>query len=278
MRIRLLSVGALLLGLAGCATPANHYDPLEPVNRKIYSFNSAVDKAVLKPVAQGYVAVTPQPVRTGVSNFFSNLEDVYIGVSNVLSGKMQDAGGDVGRVVINSTIGIGGLFDVATKSGLSKHNNDFGQVLGRWGVGSGPYLVVPLLGPKTLRDTADWVGSYYVDPVWAVHDRDVRIELNALRFIDMRAKLLASETVLKEASFGDEYSFVRDGYLQRRYSLIWDGNPPAPLKLGDDDDFELDPPATPPSDNAKPAADAQPAAAAPAADAPAVGNPSGTMQ
>ncbi|MBV8658679.1 MAG: VacJ family lipoprotein [Burkholderiales bacterium] len=267
MRIYLLSLGLALLGLGGCATPANHYDPLEPVNRKVYGFNSAIDKAVVKPIAQGYVAVTPQPVQTGVSNFFGNLEDVYIGVSNVLSGKMHDAGGDAGRVVINTTIGIGGLFDVATKSGLPKHNNDFGQVLGRWGVGSGPYIVMPFLGPKTLRDSADWVGSYYVDPVRAIHDSDVRLGLNALRFVDLRAKLLSQEAVLQQAAFGDEYSFVRDGYLQRRYSLIWDGNPPTPLKLGDDNDFELDPPAASPqpAEGGKPADGAKPATDVPAA-------------
>ncbi|MBV8467316.1 MAG: VacJ family lipoprotein, partial [Burkholderiales bacterium] len=219
-----------LLGLAalvGCATPANHYDPLEPVNRKVYAFNTTIDKAVAKPIAQGYVAITPQPVRRSVSNFFGNLEDVYIGASDVLEGKFKDAGGDAGRILVNSTIGIFGLLDWATPMGMEKHNADFGQVLGRWGVGSGPYIVAPLLGPKTLRDSTDWLGTYYMDPLRThLHDTAWRNSLTALKFVDLRAKLLGAEKVVDAANFGDEYSFIRDSYLQKRYSLIYDGNPP----------------------------------------------------
>jgi phospholipid-binding lipoprotein MlaA len=231
----MLTVMAVVAGLAGCATPANHYDPLEPVNRPIYAFNTAVDKAIVRPVAKGYVGITPPPVRQGVTNFFGNLEDVYIGVSDLLMGKFGDAGGDVGRVLINSTVGILGLFDVASESTLRKHNADFGQVLGHWGVGSGPYLVVPLLGSKTLRDTTDWAGMYWLDPVRSVRDQATKNSLTGLRLVNLRASLLSASAVVDEASFGDEYTFVRDSYLQRRYSLIWDGNPPTPLKLGDDD-------------------------------------------
>jgi phospholipid-binding lipoprotein MlaA len=226
---------AIPLTLLGCATPANHYDPLEPVNRPVYAFNQALDKAVVKPVARGYVAVTPTPVRKGVSNFFGNLEDVYIGVSDLLEGKLREAGGDVGRVLVNSTVGIAGLFDVASEANLPKHNADFGQVLGHWGVPSGPYIVMPVLGSKTLRDSADWAGGYFFDPVRALREQRTRNELQALKFVDLRASLLSATAVFDAASFGDEYSFVRDSYLQRRYSLIWDGNPPSPLKLGDDD-------------------------------------------
>lgn len=253
MRTPLLCLTAAF-ALMGCATPANHYDPLEPVNRPIYAFNQALDKAVVKPVAQGYVAVTPPPVRAGVSNFFGNLEDVYIGLSNLLEGKVRDAGMDAGRVLVNSTVGILGLFDVASQSNLPKHNADFGQVLGHWGVPSGPYIVMPVLGSKTLRDTADWAGGYLIDPIGAVREQSTKNSLQALKFVDLRARLLSATAVFDEASFGDEYSFVRDGYLQRRYNLIWDGNPPAPLKLGDDD-ADLGP-----DDVAKPA-DAQPAPA-----------------
>lgn len=250
------------LGLLGCATPANHYDPLEPINRPIYAFNSAFDKAVMKPVAKGYVAVTPEPVRTGVSNFFGNLEDVYIGLSDLLEGKVKDVGVDVGRVVVNSTVGILGLFDVASKSNLPKHSADFGQVLGHWGVPSGPYIVMPILGSKTLRDSTDWVGGYYLDPVHAIQDQGAQNSLEALKYVSLRAKLLSASEVMDEANFGDEYSFVRDGYLQRRYNLIWDGSPPKPLQLGDDDGSDSD--AGKPVDAAKPANATQP----PASDSP----------
>ncbi|GAB3263693.1 MlaA family lipoprotein [Chitinimonas naiadis] len=235
--------------LAACATPANHYDPIEPVNRKVYAFNSAIDKAVLKPVAKGYEAVTPQPVRTGVSNFFSNLGDVYVGVSNLLQGKVKDAASDTGRVVFNTTFGILGLIDVATPMGLTKHDEDFGQVLGAWGVPSGAYLVLPLMGPKTLRDTSDVVGSYYLDPLKAIQDQGAKNALTVLRLVDTRTKLFAAESLIESANVGDEYSFVRDSYLQRRYNLVWDGAPPKPLPLGDDDDFDPAAPdaATPPA-------------------------------
>lgn len=258
------------LALLGCATPVNHYDPLESVNRPIYAFNSALDKGIIKPVAKGYVAVTPSPVRQGVSNFFGNLEDVYIGVSDLLSGKVRDAGGDAGRVLVNSTVGLLGFFDVASQSNLPKHHADFGSVLGHWGVPSGPYIVMPVLGVKTLRDSADWVGGYWLDPVHAVRDQATQNSMEGLKFVDLRARLLSASAVVDEASFGDEYSFVRDSYLQRRYNMMWDGNPPKPLPLGDDGDDGLPPDSAAPAKDAAPgpAAAAEPAKqpAAPAAD------------
>ncbi|MGQ5522829.1 MlaA family lipoprotein [Chitinimonas sp. PSY-7] len=231
--------------LVACATPANHYDPLESVNRKIYAFNVAADKAVLKPVARGYVAVTPGPVRTAVGNFFGNLGDVYIGSSNFLQGKWKQGTTDFGRVIFNTTLGLGGLIDIASMApGLPKHNEDFGQVLGHWGVGSGPYLMVPFLGPKTLRDTTDYFGSYYLSPNRYLHDPAVENSLTALNMVETRAQLLPVEQTMREAAFGDEYAFIRDSYLRRRYSLVWDGQAPAPLQLGDkvelDDDDEID--------------------------------------
>ncbi|WP_269533630.1 VacJ family lipoprotein [Chitinimonas sp. BJYL2] len=253
MKKALISLSSLTL-LSACATPANHYDPIEPINRKVYAFNSAVDKAVLKPVAKGYQAVTPAPVRTGVSNFFSNLEDVYIGASNLLQGKWREAASDVGRVVFNTTLGIGGLIDIATPAGLPKHDEDFGQVLGAWGVESGPYLVLPLMGPKTLRDTADTVGSMAMDPVQAINDDDAVTGLSLLRVVDQRTKLFAAESLVASAGFGDEYAFVRDAYLQRRYNLVWDGSPPKPLPLGEDEEYD-------PADSAAAPSAAEPAAA-----------------
>ncbi|QNM96317.1 MlaA family lipoprotein [Chitinimonas koreensis] len=278
-----VSLALTLPLLAACATPANHYDPLEPVNRKVYAFNSTVDKAVLKPVAQGYVAVTPKPVRTAVTNFFGNLEDVYIGASNLLQGKWREASTDAGRVLFNSTLGLAGLIDIATPAGLPKHNEDFGQVLGKWGVASGPYLVLPLMGPKTLRDTADTVGGMYVDPKRAIQDQAVKNSLTALDIVDLRARLLGAESVINEARFGDEYSFVRDSYLQRRYSLVWDEHPPEPLQLGEpaDEDDEIDvkdivvPGETAP---AAPAADAKPAPAGAAEAAAAPVAPASTVE
>lgn len=256
-----LLLSSLLLG--ACATPTNHYDPLEPVNRKVYAFNSAVDKAVLKPVAQGYAAVTPKPVRAAVGNFFGNLSDVYSSASNFLQGKWRQGTTDIGRVLINSTLGIGGLIDIASMApSLPKHNEDFGQVLGHWGVGSGPYLVIPFLGPKTLRDTADYAGTYYGGPSAYVHDDEVGVGLTVLNVVDTRATLLPLEETMQAASFGDEYSFVRDGYLQRRYSLVWDGRPPEPLPLGeplDEEEIDIHDLDAPGAEAAPPAAELAPA-------------------
>lgn len=230
-----LGVLSLALALAGCATPANHYDPLEPVNRKVYAFNGAIDRNVAQPIARGYVANVPKPVQNGTHNFFSNLNDVYVGTNNLLQGKWKQAGSDVGRVLFNSTFGLFGLIDIATPAGMPKHNEDFGQTLGAWGVGSGPYVVVPFLGFKTLRDTGDWVVSAAMDPVRAVDDQATRDVATALRLLNLRAELLGAASVVDGASI-DEYAFVRDGYLQRRYSLVYDGKPPAPLKLGDEEE------------------------------------------
>lgn len=240
MRSALATVLLAPMLLAACATPANHYDPLEPVNRKIYAFNDALDKGVVKPVAKGYIAVTPKPVRTGVSNFFSNLEDLYVGTSNLLQGNVHDALGDGARFVLNSTFGILGFVDIASQAGLAKHDEDFGQVLGHWGVGSGPFIVMPLLGPKTVRDSVDWVGSRAMDPMRAVNDQGTKNTATALAVVDLRATLLPADDLVQAASFGDDYAFVRDSYLQRRYNLVWDNHPPKPLPMGNADDDEID--------------------------------------
>ena len=165
-------------------------------------------------------------VRTGVTNFFSNIEDVWIAANNLLQGKPENALQDVMRVAINTVIGLGGLIDVASDAGLEKHNEDFGQTLGRWGVGSGPYLVLPFLGASTLRDGFALVGvDYAVDPVWNVDHVPTRNTLYAGRAVNARAGALDAVRVMEEAAL-DKYRFVRDSYLQRRRNLIYDGDPP----------------------------------------------------
>jgi len=217
----------LLAGtLCGCATTGgNPADPLEPLNRAIFSFNDTVDDILLRPVAKGYRAALPGPVRTGVSNFFSNLEDVWICVNNVLQGKFEDALHDFARVIFNSTLGLGGLFDVATDGGFQKHNEDFGQTMGKWGVGSGPYLVIPIIGPSSVRDGFGWLVGLQADPVWRINDIPVRNSLYVTRGISTRANLLDATSVIEQAAL-DKYAFVRDAWLQRRRNLVYDGYPP----------------------------------------------------
>ncbi|MGE5094985.1 MAG: VacJ family lipoprotein [Betaproteobacteria bacterium] len=215
----------LLLAAAGCATTAGNPDPWEGLNRKTYAFNEELDKYVMKPVAQGYVKAVPAPAREGVNNFFSNIEDVATSLNNVLQGKMTDGINDAGRVVVNTLFGVFGLWDVATPLGLEKHYEDFGQTLGWWGVQPGPYLVLPFLGPSTLRDAP----AKAVDPQWyyANHVDPERLYwgLWTLDKVRTRANLLQAESVLDQAAL-DRYSFIRDAWLQRRRSQVYDGNPP----------------------------------------------------
>lgn len=221
-----LAATAAAVLFTGCATSGNPKDPIEGYNRAMFSFNETVDKAVIKPVAQGYDFVMPDPVQTGVSNFFANIADLWTGVNNLLQGKPVDALSDAGRVLVNSTLGILGLFDVATPMGLEKHEEDFGQTLGRWGVGDGAYVVLPILGPRTVRDTFGLAADIYVDPVRdADAHRGYRNTAIALRAIDTRANLLKAEDALEAAAI-DKYAYVRDAYLQHRRSAIHDGNPP----------------------------------------------------
>ncbi len=219
-----LAASAALM-LAACAGP-NPRDPIEGFNRGVFAFNEGVDKAVLKPVAQGYEAVAPVPVRKGVGNFFANVEDVLIAVNNLLQGKVPDAASDVSRLAINSTLGILGLFDVASEMGLEKHNEDFGQTLGRWGVGPGAYVVLPLFGPRDVRDTVGLVANRSLDPVARIYPVNVRNSLSGTRFISDRAELLPADQAIEEASLGDKYGYIRDTYLQRREYLVYDGKPP----------------------------------------------------
>ena len=218
-------VAALLL--AGCATTGANdpRDPWEGMNRKTFAFNEKLDEAVLKPVAQGYQKVVPAPAREGVNNFFANLEDIGTSLNNFLQGKPKEGLSDAGRFVINSTLGIFGLWDVASPMGLEKHDEDFGQTLGRWGVRSGPYLVLPLLGPSSARDAParivdpSWYYSTYIDP------ESVYWGLRGLDIVRTRANLLSAESVLQQAAL-DKYTFIRDAWLQRRRSQVYDGRPP----------------------------------------------------
>jgi len=226
MRLRAAVLAVAMAGLlGGCATSGNPKDPIEGFNRAMFGFNEAVDKAVIKPVAQGYDAVLPSPVRTGVTNFFGNIADLFIGVNNLLQGKPGEAFNDWGRVLVNSTIGILGLVDVASGMGMEKHEEDFGQTFGRWGVSDGAYVVLPIFGPRTARDTVGLILDVKADPVGNIDHVPTRNTLRALRLIDTRADLLPADRVIEEAAL-DKYAYVRDGYLQRRRSLIHDGNPP----------------------------------------------------
>lgn len=214
----------LVVLVSGCAHN-NPRDPLEPFNRGVYAFNDAVDSVVFKPIATGYQAVLPQFVRTGVSNFFSNLDDVTVALNSVLQFKIVQAISDTGRFLINTTVGLLGLIDVATYLGLEKHNEDFGQTLGYWGMGDGPYLVLPILGPSSLRDGVGRIVDAQTDLVRREDHVRTRNRLLFTRAISNRARLLESEKVIDVAAI-DRYAFVRDAYLQRRRSLVHDGNPP----------------------------------------------------
>jgi len=211
--------------LAGCATSGNPKDPIEGFNRAMFAFNEGLDTAVIRPVAVGYDAVLPGPVRTGVTNFFGNVADVFIGVNNILQGKLPEGLGDFGRVAINTTVGLLGVIDVASEVGLEKHDEDFGQTFGRWGVGNGAYVVLPVFGSRTARDTVGLVLDWKTDPVTNMDPVRNRNALTVLRVVNTRADLLPADKVIEEAAL-DKYSYLRDGYLQRRRNLVYDGNPP----------------------------------------------------
>lgn len=226
-RAGLAACATALALTAGCATgpDANPKDPLEPLNRGVLRVNDEVDKYVMKPVAQAYDFVLPSPVQTAVSNFFSNIGDVYSAANNLLQGKPTRAVEDSLRVIFNSTLGIGGLIDIATPAGLPKYKEDFGQTLGVWGVPAGPYLVLPVFGPSTVRDTAGMLVDRYMDPSAYLHPIWLRNSLTGLRLVNTRAQLLGVSNLLEQAAL-DRYSFLRDAYLQRREYQIYDGNPP----------------------------------------------------
>ena len=265
-----LSLLSVIL-FSGCASVNNPRDPLEPFNRAMYQVNDGLDKVVMKPVATVYRTVLPQMVRTGVTNFFNNLHDIITALNNLLQGKVTDSVSDIGRIAVNSTVGVLGLIDVGTEIGLEKHREDFGQTLGRWGFGSGAYLQLPLLGPSSIRDGVGLFADSKIDPVkliWRDHI-PTRNSLWGLYYVNLRANLLDSTKILDEAAL-DPYEFQRDAYLQRRRNLVYDGNPP-PEKEQEEDIPELktkprseaDEPAQPRAERDEPKAEAPTGAMSP---------------
>lgn len=231
---------ALASVLAGCASTTNK-DPLEGINRGVYKFNDVADRAVIKPVATAYKTVTPSPIRKGISNFFSNIGTLTTVINDLLQLKFAHAFTDAGRFVINSTFGIAGLIDVASMDNIEKRNEDFGQTLGHWGVDTGAYLVLPFIGPSTVRDTAGLVvDTVTSDPITYTHNiGEIRLhnQLRTAQLIDKRTQLLDATDIVDNASI-DPYAFLRDAYLQRRASLVQDGLVPQELIKQDDADFE----------------------------------------
>ena len=220
-RLHLMLLAGLTALLAGCATgpDANPRDPLEPFNRGMYRFNDAVDTAVVKPVATAYVEVAPQPVRTGVNNFFSNLRDLWSSVNAALQLRPREATENFLRFSVNTFWGIGGLLDIASEMQIERTTLDFGQTLGRWGVPPGPYLVLPLMGPSTLRDAVGMGVESSGDLLSGMDHIPSRNTLYAWRVIEARANLLRAGSLLDQAAL-DKYSFTRDAFLQRRESQI----------------------------------------------------------
>jgi len=217
---------ALALAAPGCATTgSDERDPLEGMNRGVLAFNDQADAIIFEPAARLYRNVTPQGLRDGVRNFFNNIDDLFIGANNLLQGKLADAVNDWLRFAFNTTFGLLGIHDWASEMGLEKHNEDFGQTLARWGAGDGIYLVLPLFGPSTLRDAAALPLDWAVDPVTQHSPVDERNALTATRLVGRRADLLAAGRTLEEAAL-DRYVFLRESFLQRRRSLIYDGRPP----------------------------------------------------
>ncbi|MCG8380283.1 MAG: VacJ family lipoprotein [Proteobacteria bacterium] len=232
----LLIVGLLLVA-TGCATTQTadgeiNEDPIEPTNRVFFNINETLDKHFLKPVAEGYVAVTPVPVRTSITNFFDNLTYLNVILNDFLQGKFSQGMDDTFRFLFNSTLGIGGLFDVATPMGLPENEEDFGQTLAVWGVDKGSYLYLPLFGPNTVRDTTDFVPSTLLNPFFYITST-VLLPVSALNAINTRANLLEASNIRDEAAI-DPYAFTREAHLQQREFLIYDGNPPV---TGYDDIF-----------------------------------------
>jgi phospholipid-binding lipoprotein MlaA len=259
-----------LVGLSGCATlsgnatPGQVADPWENWNRKVYAFNEAVDGAVLKPVAETYRDVLPAPVRTGIGNVLGNIGDVWSTANHFLQGKLQ-SGFEMGmRVLTNTLFGLGGLLDPATEFGLERRSEDFGQTLGHWGLGNGPFVVLPLLGPSTLRDTAGLLVDRQAAPGSLPSKEGERYALTALELVNARADLLSTTQLLDRVAL-DKYVFIRDGFLSRRRDQLFDGAPPMETF---DDGGDEPPPAAPAKPTLAPATPAA-SAAAPAASAPA---------
>ena len=261
MKIKHLKCLLLLISVfaSGCATvngPTDPQDPFESYNRAAYAFNDGFDEYLLKPVSEGYDTITPDPVIKGINNFFSNLDDVIVIFNDLLQLKPLQFLSDTGRFLVNSTLGLAGFIDWASDMNMPKHNEDFGQTLGYWGVPEGPYLVLPFWGPSTVRDGAGLlVDSQQFDPVWQKieeglptnhRERNISWGLTAVKAVDTRASLLKAENILNEAAL-DRYTFIREAFLQRRKNLVYDGNPPEEeIEFNEDELFDFDEP--PPDD------------------------------
>lgn len=248
---RNLLIALLLTGAAGCATTngGDARDPLEGFNRAMYSFNDGFDQAIGKPVATAYRDVLPEPARMMVRNFFANIADLWIGANNLMQGKPLDALTDWTRFAMNSTFGLFGILDFASEVGIEKHDEDFGQTMGRWGIDEGAYIVWPFIGSSTVRDSVGLIPDLWIDPVWGIHPHSVRYAAAVLRAFGKRADLLDASRILEEAAL-DKYVFQRDAHLQRRKSLIHDGNPPREPRIigsGDQPRVERE---VPPADEA----------------------------
>ena len=224
-------------GDADAAFDEETYDPFEPFNRAMFAFNETFDAWLAKPVAKGYDWLLPRPVKTSVGNFFGNLFQPAVAVNDPLQGKVKQSGRDTGRFVVNSTVGVLGLFDVAKSMGLEPMDEDWGQTFAVWGVGEGPYFVWPIIGPRYLRETVGWGFDWVSRPTTHIEDPYWSWGLVSLEFIDIRARLLPAEKVLEQAAGDDKYLFIREAYRQRRLNLIYDGNPPKP-KFFDEDEFD----------------------------------------
>jgi len=258
--MKFLSITPLLLILtllSACATidgPTDPKDPFESYNRAVYKFNDKLDKYVLKPVAEGYDTITPNPVQKGISNFFSNLDDVIVLINDLLQLKLTQAASDTGRIIVNTTFGLFGLIDWASDINLNKHHEDFGQTLGYWGTPSGPYFMLPFFGPSTIRDTSGLVvDTTYFNPLYrelhkgfpppsrdgesAVLNDTGAMSMSVLKIIDNRAKLLKAEKILDEAAL-DRYTYIREAYFQSRQNKVYDGQPPEDTEFNEDELFE----------------------------------------
>ena len=220
----LICAACLALPL-GSANAQEVVDRLEGFNRSMFAVNEAIDQYALRPVAKAYDTATPLPVKMGIGNVFANVGERWTGANSALQGKAGNAGNGLARFLINASLGIFGLFDVASELGFERYNEDFGQTLAVWGVGDGAYLYLPIIGSRTTRDLAGWAVDTSVDPIGDIQPEAQRVGTQVLRVVDLRAGLLATDKVLDEAAL-DKYAYVRDAYLQRRRSLIYDGRPP----------------------------------------------------
>jgi phospholipid-binding lipoprotein MlaA len=226
VRAATVALAAATLLLGGCATTQSRVDPFEPWNRAMFEVNDVVDGKVVKPIAEAYVKYTPPLIKSGISNFFGNIEDLFVGINNVLEGNGNRAGDDFGRVLLNSTFGVGGLFDLASMIGIERHNQDFGITFGKWGFPQGPYFFVPLFGPTTLRDgTGTAIRAYLGPTTYIFNDVPIRNVVYGIAALDARANALGTESMVDQAAL-DRYRFIRNAYLRARNYQVFDGKPP----------------------------------------------------